>query len=72
MGTDKYIRTIDELLREIARLERNLSVADGDHKFYIQRTLKNKLKRFEHLIPYKFRMQLKNVCKEAGIQGNFD
>lgn len=72
MEADRYIRTIDELLREIAKLERNLLAASGDHKFFIQRSLKNKQKRFEHLIPYKFRMQLKNICRDAGVSGSFD
>jgi len=72
MDTDKYIRSIDELLRQIAELERNLLVANGDHKFFIQRSLKNKHKRFEHLIPFKFRTQLKNLCREEGVMGSFD
>lgn len=72
MNVDKYIQSIDKLLKEIAELERNLSVAEGEHKFFIQRSLKNRKRRFEHLIPYKFRQQLKNLCKKAGVVGEFD
>ena len=72
MNTDKYIRSIDELLRQMAQLEKNLQEAEGEYKFFIQRSLKNKNKRFEHLIPYKFRLQLKNICRDAGVIGQFD
>lgn len=71
MNADKYIRSIDQLLREIAELERNLQHAEGDHKFFIQRSLKNKNRRFELLFPYKFRLQLTQLCNELGISGDF-
>lgn len=72
MNSDKYLTAIDELLRQIAKLERDLAVtADTAHRFRVERNLKTRYKRFEFLIPYKYRRELDNICREAGISTQF-
>ncbi len=72
MDDPKYILEIDALLRKIAELERSLSHAeDEQERIQIQRCLKNKEKRLEHLTPFRFRLQLRNLCKKVGVSGSF-
>ena len=72
MKPDKYALAIEQLLRQIPELERNLSIAcNKEDKLSLERSLKHRRKRFEHLIPFSFRIQLRNLCKQAGISGNF-
>ncbi|GAB4408537.1 MAG: hypothetical protein OHK0039_11720 [Bacteroidia bacterium] len=72
MKDDSYSRAIDELLREIPALERTLSTTGEDAtRQALQRSLNHRLKRFECLIPYRFRLQLQHLCREVGVCGNF-
>lgn len=72
MEPDRYFDNIERLLRQIPELERNLSLAQEEKaRINIERSLKNRRKRFEHLIPYQFRRQLRNLCRDAGVRGDF-
>ena len=72
MEPDKYHNTIERLLRQIPELERNLSMAQEEKtRINLERSLKLRRKRFEHLIPYQFRRQLRNLCRDAGVRGDF-
>ncbi|MEO1447976.1 MAG: hypothetical protein AAFV07_00525 [Bacteroidota bacterium] len=72
MYSDRYLAQIDELLRQIAKLERDLAAtADTTHRYRVERNLKTRYKRFEFLIPYKYRRELDNICREAGISTQF-
>lgn len=69
---DQYILTIDQLLRQLSDLQKAL---DGnpcaERQKSIERSIRQKEKRLEHLIPYKFRMELKILCQKAGVSGDF-
>lgn len=72
MEPDKYYDTIEQLLRQIPELERNLlSAQEEKQRINLERTLKLRRKRFEHLIPYQFRRQLLNICRDVGVRGEF-
>ena len=69
---DRYHREIERLLRDIPELERCVSTTDAEERrISFERSLKVRRKRFERLIPYRFRLQLRNVCKQVGVQGDF-
>lgn len=60
---------IESLLRSIPELERNLCTTEEENrKRNLQRSLRNREKRFDHLIPFRFRLQLHNICKDVGIK----
>ncbi|MDP5170391.1 MAG: hypothetical protein NWR72_09095 [Bacteroidia bacterium] len=72
VGQDLYIKRIEELLREIRSLEKDLHEATADQeKDQIIRSLKLKKKRFETLIPFSFRQELRSMCKKVGVRGEF-
>jgi regulator of replication initiation timing len=73
MNRDKHHdHRIEELLRQIPELERSLSSAKEETtRISLEKSLKHRRKRFEFLIPYQFRRQLRNMCKDAGIRGEF-
>lgn len=69
MKHDPHLIAIENLLRSIPELERNLSTTvEEDKKRLLQRSLRNREKRFDHLIPFRFRLQIYNICKEKGIK----
>ncbi|MEL6625845.1 MAG: hypothetical protein AAFQ83_21485 [Bacteroidota bacterium] len=69
---DRHTMEIDLLLRQIAQLERRIEASTEDHeRIPLERSLKHRVKRFEHLIPFKFRLKLRRMCKEAGISSEF-
>ncbi len=68
---EQYLHTIDRLLRELSLLEREVAHAPANEKVGRERSLKVRTKRFERLIPFQFRLELKNLCREAGVQGDF-
>lgn len=73
MGQDLHIKRIDELLRDISSLEKRLGQTQMEQeRLRIERSLKLRKKRFEHLIPFPFRRELKTICLSAGIDGCFD
>lgn len=73
MGQDLHIKRIDELLRDISSLEKRLSQEQREQERQrIERALKLRKKRFEHLIPFPFRRELKIICLSAGVDGRFD
>jgi hypothetical protein len=72
MEPDKHIHTIERLLQQIPELERNLDRAEREEeRIRIERSLKHRRKRFEHLIPFRFRLELRRLCQQAGVQGDF-
>ena len=72
MNSDKHHSRIEELLRQIPELERSLSDAQEEQtRIRLERSLKHRRKRFEFLIPYPFRQQLREICKEVGVRGDF-
>ena len=72
MKDDSYRHAIEELLRQIPELERNLSqVAGENERQRLERSLRHREKRLERMIPFQFRLQLRNLCLQAGVQGNF-
>ncbi|MEZ4775957.1 MAG: hypothetical protein R3D00_22455 [Bacteroidia bacterium] len=69
---DQYILTIDHLLRQLSDLQKELENNNcSERQKNIERSIKQKEKRLEHLIPYKFRVELKNLCQKAGVSGDF-
>ncbi len=73
MGQDLHIKRIDELLRDITSLEKRLHEEKQEQaRLRIERSLKLRKKRFEHLIPFPFKRKLKMICLEAGVDGRFD
>ncbi len=73
MGQDLHIKRIDELLRDISSLEKRLSQEQKEQeRLRIERSLKLRKKRFEHLIPFPFRRELKMICFRAGIESTFE
>lgn len=73
MGQDLHIKRIDELLRDISSLEKRLHEEKQEQeRLRIERSLKLRKKRFEHLIPFPFRRKLKTICLQAGIDGTFE
>lgn len=72
METNRHHAEIERLLRDMSELERNLSCClPEDERISCERSLKMRRKRFEHLIPYRFRLKLRNLCQQAGVDGNF-
>lgn len=72
MGQENYMQRIEELLRDMAALERDLPRADDEStRISLERSLKLRKKRFEHLIPFSFRQELRCLCKEVGVTGEF-
>jgi hypothetical protein len=72
MKADSHRQTIEHLLKSIPALERDLQCPEkeGERK-RIARSLQNQTKRLERLIPFRFRLQLHNLCKQAGVSGSF-
>lgn len=69
MKQDPHLLAIENLLRSIPELERNLSTTEEENqKRTLQRSLRNREKRFDHLIPFRFRLQIHNICKDLGIK----
>ncbi|MEL7535213.1 MAG: hypothetical protein AAFN10_28200 [Bacteroidota bacterium] len=69
MKHDPHLSAIEDLLRSIPELERNLSSTEEENqRRLILRSLRNREKRFDHLIPFRFRLQIHNICKELGIK----
>ena len=69
---DQYIAAIESILSEIPALERSLENAKNpDHQKRVERSLKQRNKRFERMISFQFRMQLRNICREVGVEGRF-
>ncbi|RMG67839.1 MAG: hypothetical protein D6722_12555 [Bacteroidetes bacterium] len=72
MKDDRYIQAIEEVLRQMAELERHLSEASGEgERQRLTRALRLREKRLERMTPFQFRLQLRNLCLKAGVQGNF-
>ena len=72
MGQDLYMKRIDELLREIPSLERHIDEEQSEERRNsLVRSLKARKKRFEHLIPFAFRQELRCICQRAGVSGSF-
>lgn len=72
MERDRYRTEIERLLRDIPELERTLSASPPeDERVSCERSLKMRRKRFEHLIPYRFRLELRRLCQQAGVEGDF-
>ncbi|TAE62045.1 MAG: hypothetical protein EAZ89_00090 [Bacteroidetes bacterium] len=72
MKPDKYTLAVDQLLRQMAELERRASLAEAEEeRRQVGRCLEHCHKRFEYLIPFPFRMELRRLCRDAGVQGNF-
>ncbi len=73
MRQDSYMKQIEQLLQEIPALERNLGCeeASGDRR-KLERALRARNKRFELLIPFSFRQQLRGICRQAGVKGTFE
>ena len=69
MAHDPYLRSIENLLRSISQLERKLSASQVEsERQKIRKALRNRQKRLELLIPFQFRLQLHNLCKEVGVK----
>lgn len=69
---DRYIIAIEQILQQIPQLERNLAkTCCENEKRSIEKSLKQREKRFEFLIPYKFRIELQNICHNLGVKGKF-
>lgn len=67
-----YASTIEDVLRQIAELERRIaSVPCKIRKRSLQKTLKNKEKRLDHMIPYQHKRALQILCRDSKIQGKF-
>lgn len=72
MKADRYQSEIERLLRDIPELERALSACLPEaERISCERSLKMRRKRFEHLIPYRFRRELCQICRQAGVEANF-
>ncbi len=72
MGHEPYMKQIEELLREIPCLERTINEESSEERrFSLERSLKARTKRFEHLIPFSFRQELRFLCREVGVNGEF-
>ncbi|MDX2246753.1 MAG: hypothetical protein SF052_08265 [Bacteroidia bacterium] len=69
---DQYRVTIDQLLRQLSDLQKELggNLCDQRRKS-IERSIKQREKKLERLIPYKFRLELKILCQKAGVSGDF-
>lgn len=73
MGQDLHFKRIDELLSEISSLEKKLTnEQQQQERLRIERSLKLRKKRFEHLIPFPFRRELRMICFRAGIESTFE
>lgn len=73
MRQDPYIKQIEQLLQEIPALERDLGCESAEeHRRRLERALRAKNKRFELLIPFSFRQQLRGICRQAGIHAIFE
>lgn len=73
MGQDLHFKRIDELLSEISSLEKKLTnERQQQERLRIERSLKSRKKRFEHLIPFPFKRELKMICLQAGIDSTFE
>ncbi|MEL6675656.1 MAG: hypothetical protein AAFR61_25845 [Bacteroidota bacterium] len=72
MKQDLHQTAIEQLLQQIPLIERNVwaQQSEQDRERWEKR-LRQKEKRFERLIPYSFRRQLKNLCLEVGVSGEF-
>ena len=68
---EHYLHTIDRLLRELSSLEREVATAPDHERTSRERSLKVRRKRFERLIPYQFRQQLRSLCRDVGVEGDF-
>ena len=67
-----YASTIEDVLRQIAELERRIASVPCDvRKKSLQKNLKNKEKRLDHMIPYQHKRALDILCKNNKIQGKF-
>jgi hypothetical protein len=72
MEADKYRSEIERLLRDIPELERILLACLPEReRISCERSLKMRTKRFEHMIPYRFRLELRTICQQAGVKGDF-
>ncbi|MEZ4829429.1 MAG: hypothetical protein R3C61_24565 [Bacteroidia bacterium] len=69
---DQYILSIEQLLRQISDLRRELEGEPGaDRRRSVERSIRQREKRLERLIPYKFRIELRNICLNLGVTGDF-
>lgn len=69
---DQYTAAIESILSEIPALERSLENAKNpDHQKRVEKSLKQRNKRFERMISFQFRMKLRNLCREVGVDGHF-
>lgn len=68
-----YFLEIEALLRSIPALERELEelTLDSDKQQRTRKALQQRLKRLEHLTPFRFRLALYNLCKETGVNSSF-
>lgn len=67
-----YYVAIEDLLRSIPSLERDLDLARKEHEQKrIGRALHARHQRLERLIPFPFRLALHNLCKQAGVSSSF-
>lgn len=72
MNTDLHRQAIEQVLREIPVLERNIGGEScPTAQKQLQRSLNQQQKRFEHMISYQFRMSLRKMCREVGVRGDF-
>lgn len=66
------MKRIEELLREIPALERDLHAEEVNvNRTRLEKSLRMRLKSFEHLIPFSFRQELRYLCQQAGVSGEF-
>jgi hypothetical protein len=69
---EKYLQEIEGLLKKIPELERAIEQVNCQQaKMSLNRHLKKREKRLEHLTPFRFRLELRKLCQSCGIQDGF-
>ena len=69
---DQHAKTIDQLLKEIALLERVIAKKRRpEQQEQASRALHLRLKKMDRMIPYPFRRELDSFCHKIGIGSNF-
>ncbi len=69
---DRHHHEIDQLLQQIAVLERSLSATTReDERLRLEKCLNRREKRLELMIPFQFRLKLRSLCSQAGVSSNF-
>ncbi len=72
MSWEIYSNTINTLLRDIPLLERKmLDAVSPEESQKLHKSLRYREQKLDRLLSYQERWQLRQMCLESGVSGNF-